>query len=259
MATIDPARLRAALGDLLPVCDYVTRLGPEEISEPVGVGVDGRGRLRLREEPPHGRFLVFGQLWVTTTVEGDAPTDAMEGEAPTNGRVCPEHSFRFGPILEGGMDVAVYDDHVLGVCTSGSFIGGRVGANARLPAFLFRLDLDLIEDVTIRTKAKLFGGRKEAQFIALRTQFPSLAIHGETVGRIEGVGGWNDRVPGSKTTKGEVGRALALTAARHRLSAATGDHRTTLHSVLAGHWRASGEDLIANLIPDDEPSDRSDR
>lgn len=52
-----------------------------------------------------------------------------------------------------------FSEHVLAVCTSGAFIGGKVGLNARMPA----------------------------------------PFHGETIGRIEGSGGWNDRVAGSKT------------------------------------------------------------
>src|SRR5262245_24810223 len=124
---LDADRLRAGLGRLQPACDYVTRLGAGEVSEVIGAGVDGRGRLRLHEEPPNGRFLVMGELWVTTTETGDAPDPDMLGEG---------RSFQFGPILNGGMDLAVFEDCLLGVCTSGSFIGGRVGVNARMPALL---------------------------------------------------------------------------------------------------------------------------
>ena len=239
---LDSDLLRAGLGELKPVCEYVSYLARGERSPRLGVGVDGFGRIDLERPPPHGRYLTVGQLWITTTEDGRAATDEVLAQTT---------KFRFGPILQGGIELAIFDDHILGVCTTGGCLVGKLGEDGRMPALLFRLDLDLLEEVSINTKAALLGGTKETGFGLVRAGFPSLAIQGETIARIDGSPSWDAKADGSKTSKGEAGRQIAVAAASMRLK--RGDrNQDILHRVIAGEWRQEGDSLAADLVPDDD-------
>lgn len=242
---VDKRLLREALGALQPTCEYVTYLAKGQRSPVLGIGVDGFGRLDLDGPPPHGRFLTMGTLWVTTTTAGRAPAITDLGGSTT---------MRFGPILEGGMELAVYDDHVIGLCTTGATLAGKVGEDRRMPALIFRLDLLLVEEVSLSVRPALLTGTKETSFSLVRSDFPTIALKAETIGRIEDVPTWDGRANGSKAAKGEAGRQIAIAAASLRLRGHA-PNREVLLSVIAGDWRQDDGELVADLAPDEVDPD----
>jgi hypothetical protein len=243
VSSFDEAVFRRSLPLLRsPMLEYVTELGRGERSPHLGVAIDDRGRLDLEGAPSVGRFLTFGSLWVTTTSDGGAPT-ATEGEQA-----------RFGPVFEGGMEITVFADHLVGLCSVGGSLAGPLGGEQRLPVLIFRVDLGLVDSVTIRRKRGLFGGVKEVGFVVLGDRFPPFVVSGESLMAIRSISSSDGRSDGVKCPGGAAGRAISTAVAGHRRATATGAQAARLDRVLAGEWVDEDGDLVAEMTVDDAPA-----